>query len=80
MPLLQFQPLSSQPTPSFWTALNTLKLDKLKLDDAQQPIYAWLGEGKEVVDRESGGEKRVGVAGTVGVGGGAFGEDSERWV
>jgi ubiquitin-like modifier-activating enzyme ATG7 len=79
MPLLQFQQLSSQPTPSFWTALNTLKLDKLKLDDTEQPISAWLGEGKEVVDRESvGGEKRIGVAGSVGVGGGAFGEESER--
>lgn len=79
MPLLQFQPLSSQPTPSFWTALNTLKLDKLKLDDAQQSINAWLSEGKEVIDREStGGDKRVGVAGTVGVGGSAFGAEAER--
>ena len=81
MPPLQFQQLSSQPTPSFWTALNSLKLDRLKLDDTQQPMSAWLSEGKEVVDRESaGGEKKVGVAGTVGVGGSAFGEDSERSV
>lgn len=79
MPPLQFQPLSSQPTPAFWTALNTLKLDKLKLDDTQQPISAWLEEGKEIVDRESnGGQGRIGVDGSVGVGGGAFGDEVER--
>ena len=79
MPPLQFQPLSSQPTPSFWTALNTLKLDKLKLDDSQQPISAWLEEGKEIVDRESaGGHGRIGVDGSVGVGGDAFGEGTDK--
>lgn len=71
MPPLQFQPLASQPTPSFWSALNTLKLDKLKLDDAEQPITGWLEEGKEVKDRE-GGQQSVGVDGSLGVGGGAF--------
>lgn len=77
---LQFQPLSSQPTPSFWSALNTLKLDKLKLDDTQQDIIAWLEEGKEIVDRESaGGLKRIGVDGGLGVGGGAFDEAVERY-
>lgn len=78
---LQFQPLSSQPTPSFWSALNTLKLDKLKLDDTQQEITAWLEEGKEITDRESaGGGKQVGVDGSIGVGGGAFDEEVERYV
>jgi len=74
---LQFQPLASQPTPTFWSALNTLKLDKLKLDDAQQPISGWLEEGREVVDREN-GDRRVGVDGSLGVGGSSFGEGSEK--
>mgnify|MGYP002718876514 CR=1 FL=1 len=81
MPPLQFQPLSSQPTPSFWSALNTLKLDKLKLDDTQQDIAAWLEEGKEITDRESAGaQSKVGVDGSVGVGGGAFDQEIERCV
>ena len=81
MTLLQFQPLSSQPTPSFWSALNTLKLDKLKLDDTQQDIAAWFEEGKEVIDRESaGGNTKIGVDGSVGLGGGAFDDEVERYV
>jgi ubiquitin-like modifier-activating enzyme ATG7 len=75
---LQFQPLASQPTPSFWSALNTLKLDKLKLDDTQQPISGWLEEGREVVDKEN-GDRRVGVDGSLGVGGSSFGEGTERY-
>nr|GFD61215.1 hypothetical protein [Tanacetum cinerariifolium] len=64
----------------FWSALNTLKLDKLKLDDAQQPVSAWLEEGREIVDRESKNDQGslVGVDGSVGVGGSAFGEEGER--
>ena len=76
---LQFQPLASQPTPTFWSALNTLKLDKLKLDDAQQPISGWVEEGREVIDKE-GGDRRVGVDGSLGVGGSSFGEGTERYV
>jgi ubiquitin-like modifier-activating enzyme ATG7 len=84
MPPLQFQPLSSQPTPSFWSALTSHKLDKLKLDDAQQTITAWLEEGREVVDREAasssgGGGGTVGVDGVLGIGANAFGEEGERW-
>ena len=79
MPTLQFQPLSSQPSPSFWSALNTFKLEKLKLDDSQQPISAWLEEGKEIVDREAkDGQGVIGVDGSVGLGSGAFGEDGDR--
>jgi len=74
---LQFQPLASQTTPTFWSALNALKLDKLKLDDAQQPISGWLEEGREVIDREN-GDNRVGVDGSLGVGGSSFGEGSEK--
>lgn len=74
---LQFQPLASRPTPTFWSALNTLKLDKLKLDDAQQPIHGWLERGREIVDRERGNEK-VGIDGSLGVGAGSFGEVADQ--
>lgn len=81
MPPLQFQPLASQPSPAFWSALNNLKLDKLKLDDAQQPILGWIEEGRQIVDREAAGAGRtVGVDGALSVGGGAFGESAERRV
>jgi ubiquitin-like modifier-activating enzyme ATG7 len=78
MPQLQFQPLSSQPTPSFWSALNTFKLEHLKLDDTPQPITAWFEEARDISDREKGGS--IGVDGSVGVGGRAFGQEGERYV
>jgi ubiquitin-like modifier-activating enzyme ATG7 len=82
MPPLQFQSLSSQPTPSFWSALTSFKLDKLRLDDTQQTITAWLEEGRQVVDKEvassSVAGRMVGVDGVVGVGGGAFGDEGEK--
>ncbi|KAK4684304.1 ubiquitin-like modifier-activating enzyme ATG7, partial [Tremellales sp. Uapishka_1] len=75
MPPLQFQPLSSQPTPAFWSAVNTLKLDKLKLDDTVQPLKGWIEAGRSVRDREGREGEEVGVDGSLGVGGGAFGGD-----
>jgi ubiquitin-like modifier-activating enzyme ATG7 len=69
-----------------WSALTSHKLDKLKLDDAQQTITAWLEEGREIVDREAaasssgGGGGTVGVDGVLGIGANAFGEEGERWV
>ncbi|WOO77789.1 Ubiquitin-like modifier-activating enzyme ATG7 [Vanrija pseudolonga] len=47
---LQFQPLASQPTPEFWSSLTSLKLDKLRLDDSEIPIHAWLDEGRQIVN------------------------------
>jgi len=76
MPPLQFQPLSSQPTPSFWSAVNTLKLEHLKLDDTPQPLTVWIEEGREIVDRDKGGI--IGVDGSVGVGGSAFGLEGDK--
>ncbi|ORX34367.1 hypothetical protein BD324DRAFT_643368 [Kockovaella imperatae] len=77
--ILQFQPLSSQPSPAFWSALNNFKLEKLKLDDTRQPITAWLEEGREIADREAkGGEGLIGVDGSVGLGSAAFGEEGSH--
>jgi ubiquitin-like modifier-activating enzyme ATG7 len=77
---LQFQPISSQPTAAFWSALTSLKLDKLKLDDSEVDIAAWLEEGREIKDKEAkaGESSGVGVDGVMGVGSGAFGIDGER--
>ena len=84
MPLLQFQHLSSRASPSFWSAVNSIKLDKQGLDDSQLSITGWLQEGRQVLDREassSSGESSnaiIGVDGSVGVGAGAFGGEAER--
>nr|XP_031861869.1 E1-like protein-activating enzyme Gsa7p/Apg7p [Kwoniella shandongensis]KAA5528941.1 E1-like protein-activating enzyme Gsa7p/Apg7p [Kwoniella shandongensis] len=80
---LQFQPLSSQPTPAFWSTLTSLKLDKLKLDDTQQQVVGWREEGKSVSDRDTAGENaqgsmQVGIDGSLTVGGNAFGGSEER--
>lgn len=80
MPFVQFQPLASQPTPSFWSAVNTFKLDRQGLDDTQILIHGWLEEGRRVVHRESGGDdgrKLIGFDGCLTVGAGAFGNEGE---
>ncbi|WWD07978.1 E1-like protein-activating enzyme Gsa7p/Apg7p [Kwoniella europaea PYCC6329] len=81
MTTLQFQPLNSQPTPAFWTALTTHKLDKARLNDDEQQITGWLEEGRQVEDHSnsssSGDPTYVGIDGNISVGGNAFGESSE---
>lgn len=83
MPPLQFQQLSSQPTPAFWSALTSVKLDKLKLDDTRLTITGHLSEATQTVDREkaagpSGGEESsdetIGIDGVLAVDGDAFAE------
>ena len=78
MPLLQFTPLQSRPSASFWSYLNSLKLDTLKLDDTERDVYGFLDEGLNVQDRGAGrteeGEKGVWVAGSLGVDERSFGE------
>lgn len=73
---LQFQPFSSQPSPEFWSALTTLKLDKLRLDDTSLPVHAWVDEGREIVNTNklTGHVEGnpVGVDGSVLLGAGAF--------
>lgn len=79
---LQFQPYVSQPTPDFWSALTSLKLDKLKLDDSTLPIYAWVEEGRGIanVDKLTGRKegKSVGVDGSVVLSATAFEAPSEQ--
>ncbi|OCF59113.1 E1-like protein-activating enzyme Gsa7p/Apg7p [Kwoniella mangroviensis CBS 10435] len=81
MTTLQFTPLTSQPTPAFWTALTTHKLDKARLNDDDQQITGWLEEGRQVEDHSNasstGGPTYVGIDGNISVGGNAFGESSE---
>jgi hypothetical protein len=65
MPLLQFTPLQSRPSASFWSSLNGLKLDTLKLDDSARPLIGFLDEGVAVKDRRT--EEEVWVGGSIGV-------------
>lgn len=57
--LVQFTPLSSLTNPSFWNELTRLKLDVLKLSDAEVNIRGSYGVGRQVHDREGG--KWIGI-------------------
>ncbi|KAJ9113198.1 hypothetical protein QFC22_006037 [Naganishia vaughanmartiniae] len=70
MPILQFTPLSSFPSPSFWQQLTSLKLDTLKLDDSVRDIRGWLEEGRSIRDRES--SEEVWMSGHLMVDGDSF--------
>ncbi|GAA5864413.1 hypothetical protein JCM1840_000487 [Sporobolomyces johnsonii] len=58
---LQFLPLSTAVSPSFWHQLTHLKLHHLKLSDAPVPISGWYTKGKQVKDRMTG--EAVGISG-----------------
>lgn len=73
MPILQFSPLPSAPSPAFFHALTKHKLDVARLDDGVVPITAEYAEGKLVRDRESAdGDAEVGIPGGLEVSGSAF--------
>ncbi|GAA5970868.1 hypothetical protein JCM11641_004487 [Rhodosporidiobolus odoratus] len=58
---LQFLPLSSSISPSFWQSLTQLKLHKLKLSDEPVSITGHYARGKQVKDRLTGDS--VGISG-----------------
>lgn len=74
MVLLQFSPLQSAPSPSFFHALTKHKLDVARLDDSLVPISAEFAEGKVVKDREGGGDE-VGISGGIELGLNSFESD-----
>lgn len=51
---LQFLPLQTSISPSFWHRLTDLKLHTLQLSDAPVPISGYYGRGKQVHDRVTG--------------------------
>ncbi|GEM07213.1 autophagy-related protein 7 [Rhodotorula toruloides] len=51
---LQFLPLSTSISPSFWHRLTDFKLHHLKLSDDPVAICGWYGRGKQVKDRVTG--------------------------
>ncbi|GAA5928268.1 hypothetical protein JCM10213_005691 [Rhodosporidiobolus nylandii] len=71
---LQFLPLSSSISPSFWHALTDLKLHKLKLSDEPVPITAQYSKGRSVKDRMT--DEVVGISGGVELDAGSF-EDEQ---
>ncbi|KAF9268423.1 E1-like protein-activating [Marasmius fiardii PR-910] len=65
--IVQFTPLPSLTHPSFWHKLTELKLDVLKLSDAEVDITGTYGVGRLFRDREASGDSWVGVGGSLGV-------------
>ncbi|GAA5885007.1 hypothetical protein JCM16303_006514 [Sporobolomyces ruberrimus] len=55
-PPLQFLPLSTSISPSFWHALTSLKLHHLKLSQDPVPIHGYYSKSKRVKDRMHGDE------------------------
>ncbi|KAJ3767732.1 hypothetical protein FB446DRAFT_651684 [Lentinula raphanica] len=72
--IVQFTPLPSLTHPSFWHKLTELKLDVLKLSDAEVDITATYRVGRLIEDRESGPGAFVGVGGSLGVDEESFGQ------
>ncbi|KWU45836.1 E1-like protein-activating [Rhodotorula sp. JG-1b] len=57
---LQFLPLQTSISPSFWHRLTDLKLHHLQLSDAPVPIVGNYGRGKQITDRVTG--QAVGIS------------------
>ncbi|GAA5993413.1 hypothetical protein JCM5350_006869 [Sporobolomyces pararoseus] len=55
-PSLQFLPLSTSISPSFWHSLTSLKLHQLKLSQDPVPIHGFYSRAKQVKDRMKGNE------------------------
>ncbi|GAA5904578.1 Atg7p [Sporobolomyces salmoneus] len=53
---LQFLPLSTSISPSFWHALTSVKLHQLKLSQDPVPIHGYYSKSKQVKDRMKGNE------------------------
>ena len=86
MPLLQFNPLGSSPSPAFFHALTSHKLDVARLDDGFVPIMAEYAQARIIQDRlaptssssaaTGGVNADIGLSGTVLVDGGCFQVDA----
>ena len=50
------------------------------MEDTEQPITGWIEQGREIVDKANEGGPPIGVDGSVGVSGSAFGVDGEKCV
>ncbi|KAL7410058.1 hypothetical protein BDY24DRAFT_410611 [Mrakia frigida] len=77
MVLLQFSPLQSAPSPSFFHALTKHKLDVARLDDSLVSITGEYSEGKIVLDREGGKGEEVGIPGGIELGLSSFESEGE---
>ena len=56
MPALQFSPLSSSISPTFWQSLGTLKLHTLGLSTEPVPVWASYSRPRSTRDRQTGEE------------------------
>lgn len=73
---LQFTPLTSAPSPSFFHALTKHKLDVARLDDGVVPLVGRYTQGRLVKDREQQGAE-VGIPGAVELGDWSFDENDQ---
>ncbi|BGP48193.1 Autophagy protein 7 [Rhodotorula kratochvilovae] len=70
---LQFLPLNTSISPSFWHRLTALKLHSLGLDDKPLPLRAHYSQGKTVQDKLTGDE--FGISGALELDEGSFDTD-----
>ena len=75
-PSLQFLPLSTSISPSFWHALTSIKLHQLKLSQDPIPVYGHYSKGKQVRDRLNGNEL-VGISSGLELDQDSFSNDEE---
>lgn len=71
---LQFLPLQTSISPSFWHRLTDLKLHHLQLSDAPVSIVGQYGRGKQVTDRVTG--QAVGISAGLELDSASFDDDS----
>jgi hypothetical protein len=74
MPVVQFASFSSLVQPSFWHELTNLKIDVLRLSDAQLTVNASYAAGRSIRDRETGADVALGCP--LSIGGDAFNTDA----
>ena len=78
MPIVQFAPFASLVQPAFWHELTNIKIDVLRLSDAQIPVSASYTAGRSIKDRETGADVALGCH--LSVGGEAFQKDAAQYV
>ncbi|GAA5841415.1 hypothetical protein JCM3766R1_004076 [Sporobolomyces carnicolor] len=76
---LQFLPLSTSISPSFWHALTSRKLHQLKLSQEPVPIHGYYSKSKQVKDRIKANEL-VGISGGLELDHDSFSDSSDSEV
>ncbi|GAA5915712.1 hypothetical protein JCM8208_006425 [Rhodotorula glutinis] len=70
---LQFLPLSTSISPSFWHRLTSLKLHHLQLDDTPLPLVGYYTRGRTILDKRTG--QPVSLSGALELDDASFADD-----